>query len=170
MLTKRLERSLEWFKWVSYCTFTENKSVDSDMVVQQFAYNLVINFPLHKIKGTFLKHPWPLLNVIMCASVEDQKSANERVPLLFKIPAEYHGVSVEPMLGHVWFPVTYPGNKFDIVTCGAETGPGKREFRDEWALSLRDQCKNADVPFFFKKDGHGNGALCGVEYHEWIGD
>ena len=58
----------------------------------------------------------------------------------------------------------------DLVICGSETGSGKRLFRDEWALDLRDQCKAAGVPFFFKKDGYGNGSLCGVEYHEWIGE
>lgn len=62
-----------------------------------------------------------------------------------------------------------PRHRLDLVICGAETGPGKRPFKDEWALDLRDQCKSADVPFFFKRDGAGNPTLCGVEYHEWIG-
>ena len=58
--------------------------------------------------------------------------------------------------------------RLDLVICGAETGPGKRPFKDEWALDLRYQCRMAGTPFFFKKDGNGNGTLCGVEYHEWI--
>jgi hypothetical protein len=60
------------------------------------------------------------------------------------------------------------GPGIHLVICGAETGPGKRPFKDEWALDLRDQCKAAGTPFFFKKDGAGKPALCGVEYHEWI--
>jgi protein gp37 len=136
---------------------------------------------------------WPLPNVIICASVEDQRSANELVPLLLQIPARWRGVSVEPMLSPVrlddivvndngceWHAnalecdvdpeddADWNGATLDIVICGAETGPGKRNFKDEWALDLRDQCKIAGVPYFFKKDGSGNGSLCGVEYHEWI--
>jgi len=44
----------------------------------------------------------------------------------------------------------------DWVICGAETGLGKRPMRMEWAYDLRDQCKAAGVPFFFKKDSDGN--------------
>jgi len=55
----------------------------------------------------------------------------------------------------------------DGVICGAETGPGKRPFKNKWALDLRDQCKDAGVPFFFKRDGDGFPTLCGVQHREW---
>lgn len=48
--------------------------------------------------------------------------------------------------GHV-----YP--RLDWVICGGETGPQARIMETEWALSLRDQCVDASVPFFFKKHG-----------------
>ncbi|MFH1603030.1 MAG: phage Gp37/Gp68 family protein, partial [Pseudomonadota bacterium] len=57
------------------------------------------------------------------------------------------------------------GLKWAIV--GAETGPSKRPMKEEWALDLRDQCHEAGVHFFFKKDSYGNGTLHGIEYHGW---
>lgn len=48
-----------------------------------------------------LNRPWPLSNVMLCASVEDQVSSDYRMPVLFRSPAAQYGVSVEPMLGPV---------------------------------------------------------------------
>lgn len=50
----------------------------------------------------------------------------------------------------------------DWVICGPETGPGKREFKEEWALDLQQQCASAGVPFFFK-----GGLLGGQRYEEF---
>ena len=48
------------------------------------------------------------------------------------------------------------------VICGAESGPGARYMHPTWARDLRDQCKKADVPFFFKKaSAHGEVAGSG---------
>lgn len=41
----------------------------------------------------------------------------------------------------------------DWVICGGETGPGARPMHPEWVRFLRDQCKSANVPFFFKSWG-----------------
>lgn len=46
-----------------------------------------------------------------------------------------------------------PGNSIDWVICGGESGPHARPMHPLWALSLRDQCKRAGVPFFFKQNG-----------------
>ncbi|HBA84941.1 MAG TPA: phage Gp37/Gp68 family protein [Verrucomicrobia bacterium] len=54
----------------------------------------------------------------------------------------------------------------DWVVCGAETGPGKREMKSEWAMDLRDQCGSAGVPFFFKKDSHGLNQLEGRTWEQ----
>lgn len=196
VLTKRLRRAMEWFRW----THKQGALVPS-LIGVDIPYGAsgeaaacamsvtTVHGPMPTEQHVIATHrPWPLTNVIICASVEDQHSADERVPLLLQIPAAYHGVSVEPMLELVDFtslPFGKMGNRIlnaftagsksetpwglDLVICGAETGPGKRRFDDEWASDLRDQCKEAGVPFFFKKDGAGNRTLCGVEYHEWIG-
>lgn len=47
----------------------------------------------------------------------------------------------------------YDDLSLDWVICGGESGPGARPMHPEWARSLRDQCKEAGVPFFFKQWG-----------------
>lgn len=104
-------------------------------------------------------------------SVEDQKTADERIPLLLETSAAVRFVSVEPMLGHIDLlqSVFQPGAWSDInlavlpsaiktvgidwVICGGESGPNARPMHPDWARSLRDQCVKANVPFFFKQWG-----------------
>jgi len=98
-------------------------------------------------------------NVGMGVTVENQAMADKRIPLLLKIPARMRFVSVEPMLGPVDLQyAAFNGadsltslEGIDWVICGAETGPQARIMKTEWAYSLRDQCRVAGVPFFFKK-------------------
>ena len=56
-----------------------------------------------------------------------------------------------------------------MVICGGETGPRARPMNPEWALSLRDQCQGAGVPFFFKSWGGraGGNVLAGRAYQEF---
>jgi len=89
-------------------------------------------------------------------SVENQKYADERIPILLQIPAKVRFVSVEPMLGPIdLFKINGKskgfGVFFDWVICGGESGPGARPMKLEWARGLRDQCKQMGVPFFFKQ-------------------
>lgn len=56
------------------------------------------------------------------------------------------------------------------VICGAETGPGARPMVLDWARSLRDQCAEASVPFFFKRDSAGVRELDGVRWEQWPED
>jgi protein gp37 len=94
---------------------------------------------------------WPLLNVWLGVSVEDQKAADERVPVLHKLPAVARFLSCEPLLGPVELGSALRGLAWVIV--GGESGPGARPMRQEWAESLQAQCKEASVAFFFKQMG-----------------
>lgn len=116
---------------------------------------------------------WPLPNLWLGVTAENQERADERTPVLLQIPAAVHFVSVEPMLGPVRGPwwgsqrfdpnlgapipqgrarcIERPG--IDWIICGGETGPGARPMHPQWARDLRDQCKAAGVPFFFKQWG-----------------
>jgi protein gp37 len=108
---------------------------------------------------------YPLPNVMLGVSAENQQTADERIPILLQIPAAKRFVSVEPILGQVDLHIfkDYCGvddpqgptylwrNKPDWVICGGETGPGARPMNPDWARSLRDQCRTAGVPFFFKQ-------------------
>jgi len=122
--------------------------------------------------------PWPLPNVWLGVSAEDQATADARIPLLLDTPAAVRFVSYEPALGPVDFTeiVTYrtsdlagdlewtynalagppdlqPGERLDWVICGGESGPGARPFRVEWAYAVIAQCKAADVACFVKQMG-----------------
>lgn len=112
---------------------------------------------------------WPLPNVWLGVSTEDQKHADLRIPALFDTPAAVRFVSAEPLLGplDIGDYVTYGGcgdcdcdhgcqgigANLDWVIVGGESGPGSRPMHPDWARSLRDQCVTAEVPFFFKQWG-----------------
>jgi protein gp37 len=88
-------------------------------------------------------------NVWLGTSVEDQKRADETIPILSSVPAKVRFLSVEPLLG----PVSLKLEKIGWVICGGESGHGYRLMKPEWALSVRDQCIVSKTPFFFKQWG-----------------
>jgi len=109
---------------------------------------------------------WPIPNVWLGVSVEDQKTADERIPLLLQTPAAVRFVSYEPALGPVDLerggfsllrPVKSPANQqwpgLDWLIAGGESGPGARPSHPAWFRSVRDQCQADGVPFFFKQYG-----------------
>ena len=119
--------------------------------------------------------PELLPNVHLGVSVEDQATADERIPLLLQTPAALRFVSAEPLLGaiDVWQylggarnPIgsAYGSKGLDWVICSGESGPGARPMHPDWARGLRDQCVSAGVPFFFKQWGEFTSEQCpGVE-------
>ena len=93
--------------------------------------------------------PWPLPNVWLGVTAENQARADERIPILLQIPAAVRSVSVEPMLGPVsllrWLPWDtfrkgLPGWELNPdyrqglhwVICGGETGRGAWPMPPEW--------------------------------------
>lgn len=128
-----------------------------------------------------------LPNVWLGVSVEDQKTADERIPLLLQTPAVVRWISAEPLLGPInldngetsWLSCDAKkhedddgyccdnfaeiGKHFrglDWVVVGGESGPNARPMNAEWAQSLRDQCAAANVPFFFKQWGEWAPGAC----------
>ncbi|MBD9390163.1 phage Gp37/Gp68 family protein [Agrobacterium sp. AGB01] len=123
---------------------------------------------------------WPLHNLWLGVSVEDQARANERLFPLLDTPAAIRWVSCEPLLGSLdltdicqgsyfydalrgtrWHDDpdrTNPSQQFrkglDWVVAGGESGPSARPMHPDWARWLRDQCAAADVAFFFKQWGN----------------
>lgn len=49
--------------------------------------------------------------------------------------------------------LAFPLDKLDWIICGGESGSKARPMHPDWARSLRDQCKEGEVPFFFKQWG-----------------
>lgn len=99
----------------------------------------------------------PPQNVWWGTTIEDQQRADERIPQLLAIPARVRFLSCEPLLGPVDLGLirSPAGGRgyFDWVICGGESGANARPMRLEWARGLRDQCRAAGVPFFFKQWG-----------------
>jgi len=92
---------------------------------------------------------WPE-NVWCGISVENQKRADERIPILLEIPAAVKFLSVEPLLG----PVNIKDySMIDWVIVGGESGPNARIMHPEWVTKIRDDCIANKTPFFFKSWG-----------------
>lgn len=100
---------------------------------------------------------WPLPNVWLGVSTEDQKRADERIPDLLATPAAVRWISAEPLLGPV--DLSLRNDRVQLpdglhwVVAGGESGPGARPMHKGWARSLRDQCAAAGVAFHFKQWG-----------------
>ena len=90
---------------------------------------------------------WPP-NLWMGVTVERQEYA-WRVASLKSVPAAMRFLSCEPLLG----PLELDFEGIDWVIAGGESGPGARPMELSWVRMLRDQCREAGVPFFFKQLG-----------------
>lgn len=113
--------------------------------------NLIEAAPDEETAQTLYDAVWPLPNVWLGVSVEDQKRADLRVPALLDTAATVRFLSCEPLLG----PVDLAGHTdgIDWVIVGGESGRRARPMAPHWATALRDQCTTAQVPFFFKQWG-----------------
>lgn len=126
--------------------------------------------------------PWPLPNVWLGVSAEDQQRADERIPLLLQTPAVVRFVSAEPLLGPVyleglrdgespgtvWVRDYLSGNpsRINWVIVGGESGHRARACDVQWVRSIVEQCQSAGVPVFVKQLG----AVPMVTDAEWRGD
>ncbi|MFU2936902.1 DUF5131 family protein [Pseudomonas aeruginosa] len=132
---------------------------------------------------------FPLPNVWLGVSIEDQAAARDRIPLLLETPAAVRWLSVEPLLGPVDLQhiKLHTGDEFnalygwhepgtmrrvrgvDWVVVGGESGPNARPMHPEWAFELRDQCAADGVPFLFKQWGEWRPPLDGEEFSTAMG-
>lgn len=89
-------------------------------------------------------------NIWWGVSVEDRRYGLPRIDHVRNAPAKVRFLSVEPLLEDL--------GKLDLsgitwVIVGGESGPGARPMKKEWVISIRDQCREQRVPFFFKQWG-----------------
>lgn len=94
---------------------------------------------------------WPK-NVWIGTTVENQRWAEKRIPILANLPAAVRFLSCEPLLGPV--DLVKWADSIHWVIAGGESGHKARPMNPEWARSLRDQCANASIAFHFKQWGH----------------
>jgi protein gp37 len=83
-------------------------------------------------------------------SVEDRQYGLPRIADLQKTPARVRFLSIEPLLEDLG---QFDLSKISWAIVGGESGPGARAMQKEWVISIRDQCREANVPFFFKQWG-----------------
>jgi protein gp37 len=83
-------------------------------------------------------------------SVENKRDGLPRIEQLRRAPVPIKFLSIEPLLEHLG-EIDLTGLSWVIV--GGESGPGARPMLKEWVLSVREQCRTAGVPFFFKQWG-----------------
>lgn len=174
VLTKRADRMKEYLRKRE---IFDNQ--DPEMRIKKRAVHIAAE------RGEDIDHPywdvfwkWPLPNVWLGVSVEDQTRADERIPVLLDTPAAVRFISAEPLLGPLdlsdvcnghYFANWLSGSRWhdspgiskierdlpslDWVIVGGESGRGARPMHPDWAKGLRDQCVKAGVPFFFKQWG-----------------
>lgn len=183
LLTKRAKRMREWFEWVA------SVSPLGPVPHLQVAMGGLIrddeqpNDPsdltrIERAMEAMDLDVWPLPNVWLGCSVEDQATADDRIPHLLETPAAVRWVSYEPALEKVvfgrglihksacckacvqnqnWCPACDRYSKsrpdLDWVVVGGESGPGAHPFDVEWARSVVGQCRAAGLPAFVKQLG-----------------
>ncbi len=185
VLTKEIERMRDYMRSRSECDDAGNAA--EDIRVQISAWlgtpswrnrypRISKGVPLGKFCARLL---WPLPNLWLGVSVEDQRQANERIPVLLDTPAAMRWIGAEPLLGpvdltgvdtmhfcgaenlHALEGITrdFMGEtmgsvpRIDWIVVGGESGPDARPMHPDWVRGLRNQCKAAAVPFFFKEWG-----------------
>lgn len=153
VLTKRAARMRE------YVSRHDTSKIGDSITTNAFW----LNSATRGYRGSGGSAVWPLPNVWLGVSVEDQARADERIPDLLATPAAVRWLSCEPLLGPVDLGELQEGlpanawltwlDGLDWIVIGGESGPGARPMHPDWVRSLRDQCAAAGVPFFFKQWG-----------------
>ena len=125
-------RTMERANWHTYQVLTKRSSRMRDMLKGRIRF------------AADLAHIW------WGVSVEDRAHGLIRIEHLREAPAAVRFLSVEPLLEDLGT-MNLEGIHWVIV--GGESGPGARPMREEWVISIRDQCERAGIPFFFKQWG-----------------
>ncbi len=180
ILTKRAKRLPRWFKWLDEdaCDDWKGRIMGPTGMRRHkvcIGHAVREGIPTHKMATAMhARGHWPLPNVWLGVSVEDQDTADERIPLLLQCPAAVRFVSYEPALGPVDFAPFIPGSCpscdrdiayvctcppsfIDWLIVGGESGPGARPFCTDWARNVVRQCQAAEVVCFVKQMGSNSG-------------
>lgn len=185
VLTKRPERMREWFEWVRSAGQALRDAVGIEPPsgsAEPSACALAAPtgaIDVRSLLPQFGRTCWPLPNVWLGVSAEDQESAGKRIPYLLKTPAAVRFVSAEPLLGPldlrtIWgfgeftkpltgehvrvnqnsgFSTSTMGPGLDWVIVGGESGPNARPCDVQWVRAIVQQCKHSGVPAFVKQLG-----------------
>jgi protein gp37 len=129
---KHVVRVMQMADWHTYQVLTKRAEQMRDMLMGPLSF------------ASPLSHIW------WGVSVEDRKYGLPRIDELRSAPAAVRFLSIEPLLEDLG-EINLDGIHWVIV--GGESGHGARPMRKEWVMRLRELCKDAKVPFFFKQWG-----------------
>ncbi|MEG4286382.1 DUF5131 family protein [Microcoleus sp. A006_D1] len=143
ILTKRAERMAKYFK--------SGARQRIRIAVVDLGRQLNLKPETYEPYETF-DFEWPLANVWLGTSVENQKAADDRIPWLIKTPAAVRFLSCEPLLQKVILKAEYSQN-LNWVIIGGESGSGARPCHLDWIQSIVQQCATANLAVFVKQLG-----------------
>ncbi len=92
-------------------------------------------------------------NIFFNVTCENQKRADERMPILLDLPFKHKGVSCTPLIGPVSLGKYLPGGQIERVICGGENYGGRRPCNFDWVKSLRAECVSENITFCFIETG-----------------
>ncbi len=191
VLTKRPVRMRTWFEWLDRVSAPLGASerqlaAANDYRIDPTRHAMYCVDAAERIgalttdlaSATRASAPWPLYNLWLGVSCEDQQRADERIPALLQCPADVRFVSAEPLLGpidleHVQWPKRHKVdvlrggfwedgvgftqhsdmNTLDWIIVGGESGPNARRFKTEWGRAIVKQCEQSSVACFVKQLG-----------------
>lgn len=157
VLTKRVDRMLSYFM-AGMSHFDPRRRIQD-----------VLDGMGHRGVADALIDRWPLPNVWIGVSVEDQKTAASRVDILRQVPASLRFISQEPQISHIdWTPNMLHGVSWLIV--GGESGPGARPFDVQWARDTVAQCQRSGTACFVKQLGGKPFVRNRSDYPAWPGN
>ncbi len=180
--TKKTKKTTVWSVWNDLFLASESfiwSAINTMRLRPQHTF-LILTKRIEKAAQicSFLKFPLPN-HIWIGASIENQQTADERIPHLLQILGKKF-LSIEPMMGNIDLKLNdefpdqdgcYEDARHNIaqVICGGETGPHARPCHPDWVRSIRDQCQEAGVPFLFKGWGEW-GSYCErkKENKKWI--
>lgn len=156
VLTKRAKRMREFFVWLEdqarqmmvgtlgarICAFLYR-------MAKEAMEKAGLREPKNLVPGV-----WPLKNVRLGVTVEDQKRADERIHDLLACPSPVWFLSVEPQLEAVTLPDVFLAlGPRGWALQGGESGPGARPFKIQWMRDMRDVCRKSGTVWFPKQFG-----------------
>ena len=185
ILTKRAKRMRDWFQWAER-QWANCYPGEPANALLQFLGDQDIG---QQVSRDDFAAPWPLSNVWLGVSCEDQQRADERIPHLIATPAAVRFISAEPLLGlidmrrflHHGHCPEHPSegtkaasfgcagcsDRLHWVIAGGESGRFARHNEPKWFQQIRDQCLYARVPFFFNQWGGKRAAGRLLDGREW---
>ena len=92
-------------------------------------------------------------NIFFNVTCENQRRADERIPILFDLPFKHKGIMCAPFIGPVSIRQYLTAGQIEQVICGGENYDGARPCNFDWVKSLRQECVDANVTFCFIETG-----------------